>query len=345
MPVATAHSTHSARSAYSAAAALSSAASVSRASTPLSRESGVRAPSSPCAPVRHGASRRLVVSAKYLGKFGSAPPAPIVPSAAPAAAAAASSGAAAATRSPPASNTLPALARQLLPLTAAVVIPVAATAAAFAAAGFGERDAYRWFRSLNPPSFAPSDWLMAATWTVLQLPAGAASWMVWRQGGWARQRGAMEIYLVQLAVGFLWPIVMFRLKKIDAAAAVAGALTVSSLSTFLAFYRASPVASLLYLPMLVWLGLISAITYSIWTNHSVLLDKLEWDDVLATAKKIWRDIRGLTGSGGSGSSGSASSGSGGGGSGWGAGGWDGGEEGGSAFGWSAAPSNQNNRRD
>ncbi|CAI5471866.1 unnamed protein product [Closterium sp. Yama58-4] len=379
MPVATAHSPHSARSARSAcsaAAALSSAASVSRASTLLSRESGVRAPSYPRAPVRHGASRRLVVSAKYLGKFGSAPPAPIAPSAAPAAGAAASSGAAAATRSPPASNTLPALARQLLPLTAAVVIPVAATAAAFAAAGFGERDADRWFRSLDPPSFAPPDWLLAATWTVLQLPAGAASWMVWRQGGWARQRGAMEIYLVQLAVGLLWPIVMFRLKKIDAAAAVAGALTISSPSTFLAFYRASPVASLLYFamlvwlglisaitysvwtnhmgrsspvasllyfPMLVWLGLISAITYSIWTNHSVLLDKLQWDDVQATAKKIWRDIRGLTGSGGSGGS-SASSGSGGAGSGWGAGGWEGGEEG-SAFGWSAAPSNQNNRRD
>ncbi|CAI5474801.1 unnamed protein product, partial [Closterium sp. Yama58-4] len=287
---------------------------------PPPRRGGVCAPSSPRAPVQHGASRRLVVGAKYLGKFGSAPPAP---SAAPGAA---NSGVAAAARSPAASNTIPALARQLLPLTAAVVIPVAATAAAFAAAGFGERDADRWFRSLNPPSFAPPDWLLAATWTVLQLPAGAASWMVLRQGGWARQRGAMEIYLVQLAVGLLWPIVMFRLKKIDAAAAVAGALTVSSLSTFLVFYRASPVASLLYLPMLVWLGLISAITYSIWTNHSVLLDKLEWDDVLATVKKIWRDIRGLSSSGGSGRSGGASSGSSGG-SGWGAGGWDGGEEG------------------
>ncbi|GJP32558.1 hypothetical protein CLOM_g17181 [Closterium sp. NIES-68] len=302
-------------------------------------------PASPSlAPFQQPASRTLLVvpRAKYLGKFGSAPPA--VPAAGAAGraaggAAAAGGAGAAAAQSPPASA-LPSLVRQLLPLTAAVVLPVAATAAAFAAAGFGERDAGEWFRSLNPPAFAPADWLLAATWTVLQLPAGVASWMVWRNGGWARQRGALEIYLIQLAVGLLWPVVMFRLKKIDAAAAVAGALTVSSLSTFLAFYRASPLASLLFLPLLLWLGLVSAITYSIWTNHSVVLDKLQdklqWGDLQATAGKILSDFRGRIDSSGSG--GSSSSGGSGEGSGWGTGGWDGGE-------WSAARSNQNKRID
>ena len=87
----------------------------------------------------------------------------------------------------------------------------------FAAAGIGglfTAPAVRaggWYYQIQKPSWTPPSWLFGPVWTALYLMMAVAAWLVWRQGGWAAQGGALGLFLVQLALNAAWSWLFFGL--------------------------------------------------------------------------------------------------------------------------------------
>jgi benzodiazapine receptor len=135
----------------------------------------------------------------------------------------------------------------------------------FAAPGFGA--AFRpdaWFASIAKPPWNPPAWVFAPVWTTLYTLMAVAAWLVWRQGGCARQRGPLTLYLTQLALNAAWTPVFFGLHAPGPAFAVIALLWFAILATILAFRKTHRAAAWLLVPYLAWVSFASALNFAIW---------------------------------------------------------------------------------
>ena len=107
------------------------------------------------------------------------------------------------------------------------------------------------YDTLVQPPLAPPGWVFPVVWTVLYALMGAASYRVYERDAQNRST-ALTLYIVQLAVNFLWPIVFFWFERIGAAMAVLIVMTVLVLLTAVQFYRADKIAGWLMVPYLLW---------------------------------------------------------------------------------------------
>ncbi|MGN1019741.1 MAG: TspO/MBR family protein, partial [Aristaeellaceae bacterium] len=64
------------------------------------------------------------------------------------------------------------------------------------------------YDTLAKPVFAPPGWVFPVAWTLLYIAMAVAIWLAMRTGSPARLR-ALTLYLVQLAVNLLWPVIFF----------------------------------------------------------------------------------------------------------------------------------------
>lgn len=153
--------------------------------------------------------------------------------------------------------------RELLALLGFVVL-------CFAAAGFGalfttpQTAPGGWYSQIQKPSWTPPSWLFGPVWTALYLMMAVAAWWVWRQGGWAAQRGALSLFLVQLVLNAAWSWLFFGLRSPSLGMGGIVLLWVAILLTILAFFRVSPLAGWLMVPYLLWVSYASALNFTIW---------------------------------------------------------------------------------
>mmetsp|Transcript_8551 Transcript_8551/g.25608 ORF Transcript_8551/g.25608 Transcript_8551/m.25608 type:complete len:144 (-) Transcript_8551:65-496(-) len=64
-----------------------------------------------------------------------------------------------------------------------------------------------WYRTISKPSWNPPAIIFAPIWTVLYALLGVASYQVWQVG--VGNAWALKLYLAQLALNFLWPLVSY----------------------------------------------------------------------------------------------------------------------------------------
>ncbi len=121
-----------------------------------------------------------------------------------------------------------------------------------------------WYASLNKPSWNPPSWIFGPVWTALYLMMATAAWLVWRRGGWAEQRRALTLYVVQLALNAAWTPLFFGLKMPGLAFAEILLLLTAIVLTVLAFYRAIAAAAWLLAPYLAWVGFASFLNFTLW---------------------------------------------------------------------------------
>jgi tryptophan-rich sensory protein len=70
-----------------------------------------------------------------------------------------------------------------------------------------------WYATLQKPSWNPPNWIFGPVWTVLYVIMAIAAWLIWKRGGFARQRLALSLYLAQLLFNALWSPLFFGLRS------------------------------------------------------------------------------------------------------------------------------------
>ena len=131
-------------------------------------------------------------------------------------------------------------------------------------------DAGSFYAQLLRPTWAPPGWVFGPVWTLLYGLMGIAAWLVWRRGG-PRARPVLALFLVQLAVNALWSWLFFAWQLGAAALADILLLWPLILLTTLGFWRVRPLAGLLLVPYLAWVGFAGFLNYAVWRLNPGLL--------------------------------------------------------------------------
>lgn len=109
------------------------------------------------------------------------------------------------------------------------------------------------YAMLNQPPLSPPGWVFPVVWTLLYLLMGYASYRVLTSGKDPVEiRNALKLYIAQLILNFLWPIVFFGLEWRLVAFFVLVALWVFIYLTIRAFSQIDERAGDLLLPYILW---------------------------------------------------------------------------------------------
>jgi len=144
----------------------------------------------------------------------------------------------------------------------------------FAAAAIGavaSVQAATFYQQLAQPSWAPPASVFGPVWSVLYALMGIAAWLVWRDGGWRRQRGVLTLFVVQLAVNALWSWLFFAWHHGAPAFVDIVLLWLLIVATVIGFWRVRPLAGVLLLPYLCWVSFASALNFAVWHLNPQIL--------------------------------------------------------------------------
>ena len=117
-----------------------------------------------------------------------------------------------------------------------------------------------WYTGLAKPAWNPPDWIFGPVWTVLYAMMAVAAWRVWLHGGWARQKNALGLFLLQWTLNALWTPLFFGLHRPGWALAEILVL----LLTIRSFWRVDRPAGLLLLPYIAWVSFATVLNLAIW---------------------------------------------------------------------------------
>ncbi len=121
-----------------------------------------------------------------------------------------------------------------------------------------------WYASLQKPSWNPPGWIFGPVWTTLYTMMAVAAWMVWRRGGWGKQRKPLLIFVVQLALNALWTPLFFGLHQPGLAFTEIVLLWLAIVATIMVFGPVSRTAMLLLVPYLAWVSFAAALNFTLW---------------------------------------------------------------------------------
>jgi tryptophan-rich sensory protein len=122
-----------------------------------------------------------------------------------------------------------------------------------------------WYEGLIKPSFAPPNWLFAPVWTALYILMGISFYLVLKKGTRAsKNRDALFIFGIQLALNAIWSPIFFGLKNVPLAMLVIITLWYYIALTIKGFKKINPLASYLLYPYLLWVTFASILNFSIW---------------------------------------------------------------------------------
>ncbi len=121
-----------------------------------------------------------------------------------------------------------------------------------------------WYAGLQKPSWNPPNWIFGPVWTALYAMMAVAAWLVWKRGGFANQRTALSLFLLQLFFNALWSPLCFGAKNLGFALVDIGFLWLALTATVVAFYRAYRLAGALLVPYLAWVSFATALNFTLW---------------------------------------------------------------------------------
>ena len=152
--------------------------------------------------------------------------------------------------------------------TRAILGLVAWLLASFSAAALGSYFTVpalpAWYPTIAKPPWTPPEWVFGPVWTLLYTMMGAAAWVVWAKKGFAGARGALGLFLAQLALNALWSVIFFGWRMPGAAFAEIILLCCAVAATARAFFRHSAPAGWLLVPYALWLLFAAALNFAIW---------------------------------------------------------------------------------
>ena len=121
-----------------------------------------------------------------------------------------------------------------------------------------------WYQTLVRPAIAPPNWVFGPVWTVLYALMAIAAWRVELAEPSRLRTWGLALFLLQLALNFLWSWIFFKQHAIGAALIEVVLLWASIGATTLVFARVSPVAAWLMAPYLAWVSFASVLNGAYW---------------------------------------------------------------------------------
>lgn len=131
--------------------------------------------------------------------------------------------------------------------------------------------AQSFYGSLVQPSWAPPAWLFGPVWTALYTMMAISAWMIWRYGGFAPNRKALSLFVIQLALNSLWSWLFFAWLQGMLSFINIVFLWVFILLTLIAFWRKNTWAGLLLVPYIIWVSFASALNFAMWQLNPTVL--------------------------------------------------------------------------
>ena len=127
------------------------------------------------------------------------------------------------------------------------------------------------YLGLDRPSWAPPSWLFGPVWTLLYVLMGIAAWLVWRERDRVPVRGALTLFVVQLAFNALWTWLFFAWRRGALAFGEIVVLAALVAATAALFWRVRRLAGALLLPYLGWVLFATALTWAVWRRNPTVL--------------------------------------------------------------------------
>jgi translocator protein len=158
--------------------------------------------------------------------------------------------------------------KQILGLFGWLVISFAASAIGAVAS----IQASSFYSQLVQPGWAPPPGIFGPVWTILYTLMGIAAWLVWRSGGFRPNRGALTWFLLQLAFNALWSWLFFAWNLGMFALVDIVVLWILIVVTLVSFWRVRPLAGMLLVPYLLWVGFASVLNFSLWQLNPQVLN-------------------------------------------------------------------------
>ena len=122
-----------------------------------------------------------------------------------------------------------------------------------------------WYTTLVKPSFNPPNWLFAPVWTSLYIMMGIAFYLIWKkEANDVVKSTAVTLYIVQLALNFLWSFVFFYAQQPGWALVNIILMWIFIFLTILWFGKISSLSAWLLVPYICWVSFATVLNYAIW---------------------------------------------------------------------------------
>lgn len=121
-----------------------------------------------------------------------------------------------------------------------------------------------WYESLHKPSWTPPDWLFPVAWGVLYAAIAWAGVLVWEAGGWSM---ALVFWGAQWAFNIAWSWLFFGRRRMDQAFLDVVLLWLSIVGFILCAWNVSTLASLLFVPYLIWVTIAASLNLAVWRRN------------------------------------------------------------------------------
>ena len=112
----------------------------------------------------------------------------------------------------------------------------------------GSMDIYKY---LVKPPLAPPSILFPIVWTILYILMGISAYLIYRDS--SIDNGALKVYLIQLFINFVWPILFFLLSYRLLSLIWIILLVIVVIVMIIKFYKVNRVAAYLQIPYLIWI--------------------------------------------------------------------------------------------
>lgn len=142
---------------------------------------------------------------------------------------------------------------------------IALTEAAGALVGLLTRGGVeRYQRLVLEPPLSPPGFIFPMVWTVLYALLGAGAARIWLAEDSPQRSRSLKLWLAQMAVNLLWPILFFGFGAFGLSLLWLTVLWGLSLWMILSFARVDPLAARLQLPYQLWLAFAWYLNLGVW---------------------------------------------------------------------------------
>lgn len=150
---------------------------------------------------------------------------------------------------------------KILKLTKLIAIIALCEAVGIIGSFFTINSISSWYSTLNKPFFSPPNWLFGPVWTLLYLLMGIAIFLILEKR--KKIKKAVQLFLIQLALNFMWSPVFFGLKS-----PLLGLFNIVLMLIFIVlttkeFYKINKTSAYLMMPYLAWVSFATLLNLAI----------------------------------------------------------------------------------